>query len=75
MTATETNASGRQVHLRTCPLCEAMCGLEVHVRDERVELILAILRGANVGGVNVEAPCREPGVEMVAGHSFVPCLR
>ena len=36
MTTTET---GRQVHLRTCPLCEAMCGLEVHVRDERVELI------------------------------------
>jgi anaerobic selenocysteine-containing dehydrogenase len=31
----------RQVHLRTCPLCEAMCGLEVHVRDERVELIRA----------------------------------
>ena len=21
----------RQIHLRTCPLCEAMCGLEVHV--------------------------------------------
>jgi anaerobic selenocysteine-containing dehydrogenase len=31
----------REVHLRTCPLCEAMCGLEVHVRDERVELIRA----------------------------------
>ena len=36
----ETGDDGeRQVHLRTCPLCEAMCGLEVHVRDERVELI------------------------------------
>ncbi|MCW2767233.1 MAG: anaerobic dehydrogenase, partial [Nocardioides sp.] len=29
-----------QVHLRTCPLCEAMCGLEVHVRDGRVEKIV-----------------------------------
>jgi anaerobic selenocysteine-containing dehydrogenase len=41
MTATETTASPRKVHLRTCPLCEAMCGLEIHVRDERVELIRA----------------------------------
>jgi anaerobic selenocysteine-containing dehydrogenase len=41
MTGTETTASGRQVHLRTCPLCEAMCGLEIHVRDEQVELIRA----------------------------------
>ena len=38
---TEAAASGRQVHLRTCPLCEAMCGLEIHVRDEQVELIRA----------------------------------
>jgi anaerobic selenocysteine-containing dehydrogenase len=29
------------VHLRTCPLCEAMCGLEVHVTDARVSLIRA----------------------------------
>jgi anaerobic selenocysteine-containing dehydrogenase len=29
----------RQVHLRTCPLCEAMCGLEVHVEDQHVPLI------------------------------------
>src|SRR5215510_14251143 len=28
-----------QIHLRTCPLCEAMCGLEVHVEDEKVTLI------------------------------------
>jgi anaerobic selenocysteine-containing dehydrogenase len=34
-----TTGSGRRIHLRTCPLCEAMCGLEVHVRDDRVELI------------------------------------
>ena len=34
-------APERQVHLRTCPLCEAMCGLEIHVRDEQVELIRA----------------------------------
>ena len=34
-----TTANGRRIHLRTCPLCEAMCGLEVHVRDDRVELI------------------------------------
>jgi anaerobic selenocysteine-containing dehydrogenase len=37
---TETIPNGaRRKHLRTCPLCEAMCGLEVYVRDERVELI------------------------------------
>jgi len=42
MTATETmTTSERQVHLRTCPLCEAMCGLEIHVRDQRAELIRA----------------------------------
>jgi len=23
------------VHLRTCPLCEAKCGLEIHVDGER----------------------------------------
>ena len=27
----------RTVHLRMCPLCEAMCGLEVHVEDEQVD--------------------------------------
>ncbi len=32
-------ARERTVHLRTCPLCEAMCGLEVHVEDQRVALI------------------------------------
>ncbi len=36
-----TVGSERTVHLRTCPLCEAMCGLEVHVEDEQVELIRA----------------------------------
>jgi anaerobic selenocysteine-containing dehydrogenase len=25
-----------RVHLRTCPLCEAMCGLEGHVDGDRV---------------------------------------
>ncbi len=40
-TTTGTGAGARQVHLRTCPLCEAMCGLEIHVADERVELIRA----------------------------------
>ncbi|WP_344833771.1 molybdopterin-dependent oxidoreductase [Actinocorallia longicatena] len=29
------------VHRRTCPLCEAMCGLLVHVRDEQVVRIEA----------------------------------
>ncbi len=28
-----------RTHLRTCPLCEAMCGLEVTVEDERVTSI------------------------------------
>lgn len=29
----------RAIHYRTCPLCEAMCGLELHVEDEAVRLI------------------------------------
>ena len=29
-----TGEDGR--HLRTCPLCEAMCGLEIHVEDGKV---------------------------------------
>ena len=37
-------SSERAVHLRTCPLCEAMCGLEVHTigrgPDMRVEKIV-----------------------------------
>ena len=27
------------VHLRTCPLCEAMCGLEIHVEGDQVTAI------------------------------------
>ena len=34
-----TQAPDRKIHLRTCPLCEAMCGLEVHVEDDEVKLI------------------------------------
>src|SRR5512139_1881276 len=29
------------VHIRTCPLCEAMCGLRVHVEEGRVTRIRA----------------------------------
>ena len=29
----------RQIHIRTCSLCEAMCGLEVHHADGEVKLI------------------------------------
>ncbi|HEV2310296.1 MAG TPA: molybdopterin-dependent oxidoreductase, partial [Acidimicrobiia bacterium] len=29
----------RAVHYRTCPLCEAMCGLELHVEDGAVKLV------------------------------------
>ena len=29
-----TDEQGRRVALRTCPLCECMCGLEVHLDDE-----------------------------------------
>jgi len=32
-------AGSSEVHYRTCPLCEAMCGLEVHVADGRVTRI------------------------------------
>ena len=27
------------VHYRTCPLCEAVCGLEISVRDQAVQRI------------------------------------
>ena len=30
-----------EIHYRTCPLCEAMCGLEVHVADDQVTRIRA----------------------------------
>ena len=33
------SASERRIHVRTCSLCEAMCGLEVHVEGDRVALI------------------------------------
>ncbi len=29
----------REIHFRTCPLCEAMCGLQIHVEDSQVKLI------------------------------------
>src|SRR5690349_18613331 len=33
---------GTRVHLRTCPLCECMCGLEVHLdADDAVKVIRA----------------------------------
>jgi anaerobic selenocysteine-containing dehydrogenase len=31
--------SERVTKLHTCTLCEAMCGLEIHVEDDRVALI------------------------------------
>ncbi|MEY2455895.1 MAG: hypothetical protein QOK06_989 [Acidimicrobiaceae bacterium] len=37
----EQTKQDRKIHLRTCPLCEAMCGLEVHVDGDRVALIRA----------------------------------
>lgn len=33
------NAAAEQVHRYTCPLCECMCGLDVHVEDGQVTLI------------------------------------
>ena len=38
MTVT-VGAAGSSTHLRTCPLCEAMCGLEIDVTDGRVTRI------------------------------------
>lgn len=38
-TTQDEQTDGTQVHLRTCPLCEAMCGLRIHVRGDRVERI------------------------------------
>ena len=37
MTSTETHAD--TVHVRTCPLCEATCGLEITVRDGAIARI------------------------------------
>ena len=31
--------TSRDIHIRTCHLCEAMCGLELHVEDNEVKLI------------------------------------
>ncbi len=37
---TTPEQAGREtMHLRTCPLCEAMCGLEISVRDDQVTRI------------------------------------
>jgi anaerobic selenocysteine-containing dehydrogenase len=41
LTESGAGAGARQVHLRTCPLCEAMCGLEITVAGDRVERIRA----------------------------------
>jgi len=38
------------VHLRTCPLCEAMCGLQISVRDGKVHQIRANPDDAWSGG-------------------------
>jgi hypothetical protein len=38
---TGERVSDRTVHYRTCPLCEAMCGLEIHVEGDAVPLIRA----------------------------------
>ena len=38
-TATNGHAQPEVTHLRTCPLCEAMCGLEITVRGEAVTRI------------------------------------
>src|SRR5262245_31834302 len=39
--ATREGENERTVHYRTCPLCEAMCGLEIHVEGDQVALIRA----------------------------------
>ena len=36
---TETIATSSTTHFRTCPLCEAMCGLEIRVTDGAVDRI------------------------------------
>ncbi len=39
MTVDAGAAASADIRLRTCPLCEAMCGLQLHVEDGRVTLI------------------------------------
>ena len=40
MSNTESSTvAEREIHIRTCPLCEAMCGLQIHVENEEVKLI------------------------------------
>ena len=36
MTADGTVTDGTVTHLRTCPLCEAMCGLEIQTSGDQV---------------------------------------
>ncbi|MEI2706724.1 MAG: hypothetical protein V9E89_16080 [Ilumatobacteraceae bacterium] len=36
MTATDALPDGTRTAIRTCPLCEAGCGLEITVRDQQV---------------------------------------
>ena len=49
--------SNVRVEYRTCPLCEATCGLEVHVRGDQVEKIRGdrdhVLSRGEVGKVGV----------------------
>ena len=35
MTATDALPDGTRTAIRTCPLCEAGCGLEITVRDQQ----------------------------------------
>ena len=63
MSAAETTATERQVHLRTCPLCEAMCGLEIHVRGSLESLLTT---EAQSGGIR-----RWDDSWVAAGHSGI----
>jgi hypothetical protein len=61
-------ANGRRIHLRTCPRCEAMCGLEVHVRDKPGTRLSV---GSEHAGVNTNVLSPGEFVDVLSGNAAV----
>ncbi len=51
-------------HLRTCPLCEARCGLKAEIRDKRTPGVVCLPHGwgRSLGGVRMNVAAQYPGV-------------
>jgi hypothetical protein len=55
--------------MRTCPLCEAMCGLDVHVRDDRPGTRLSV--ASEHAGVNTNVLSPGEFVDVLSGNAAV----